>query len=215
MTASRILMMAVTLLLASVVGALAYDPTFAWDAPTNYCDGTPIADVIGFGYRVYTGVVSSNYTVVRDAGTNCLLKLTNLPVGKTNYFAVTAYLTAEPSIESDFSDELDWFHWSTNSVTNLGLSIALKRATVGWSAATGASGVTAYLVALGKQSGVYCLTNSYSAAKRTATIPWTNGAPLYCVVGYMIGTNRSPWYTCAEWSVKMGDIPARPEKLRW
>jgi len=62
--------------------------TLAWNAVTN----TPIT-----GYRVYVGEAPRLYTRTISAGTLTSATVSNLTVGKTYYFSVTAYNSAGES----------------------------------------------------------------------------------------------------------------------
>lgn len=179
----------------------------AWDPATNYMDGSSITD--SMAYKVYQGNTSRFYDVVAHVGTNQMASMTNLLTGRTYFFAATAS-TLDYNIESEFSEELSLYIWATNNINQTGFSLANKKVTIGWTTATGATG---YFVGIGKVSGVYLQTNSYAASTRTASIVWTNGVPVYVSVGYLIGTNRSPW--CVEWSVGPGMVPANTGKLRF
>lgn len=66
-----------------------------WDAVPDDC-------VIG--YAAYCGIRSHEYDTRIDAGTNITATVSNLIVGNTYYFAVTAY--ASNGVESDFSGEI-------------------------------------------------------------------------------------------------------------
>lgn len=70
--------------------------TLAWDA--NQFDTV--------GYKVYWGDAPRFYTFVADAGPATSFQVTNLSVGRTYYFAATAYNAV--GIESDFSSEVAW-----------------------------------------------------------------------------------------------------------
>lgn len=60
--------------------------SLAWNAST---------DSSTVGYIVYAGSSSTNYTAQMDVGTNLAITLTGLAEGHTNYFAVSAYNSAQ------------------------------------------------------------------------------------------------------------------------
>ena len=73
----------------------------SWTAPTTNQDGTSLNDLAG--YEVYYGLASRSYDVAIDVGLNTSAVLSDLEVGPTYYFAVTAYDTS--GNESGFSVE--------------------------------------------------------------------------------------------------------------
>jgi len=75
--------------------------TLNWQPPTTNADGTPISDLAG--YRVYYGQSSGNYSHSIDVGMSTSCTIDQLPLGTTNYFAVTAYNSF--GNESGFSGE--------------------------------------------------------------------------------------------------------------
>lgn len=178
--------------------------SLAYDPPTNYVDGSSITDSLA--YSVYQGTTSRVYDVTARVGTNLTASMTNLLTGRTYFFAATAS-TPDYNLESDFSEELALYIWAMNNINQLGFSLATKKVSMGWTTATGATG---YFVGIGKASGVYLQTNSYAASTKSASIVWTNGVPLYAGIGYLVGTNRSPW--CDEWSIGPGMIPGSTGK---
>jgi hypothetical protein len=70
--------------------------TLAWNP-------SPGTNVIA-NYNVYYGVASAAYTNVVAAGTNTTVSISNLVLGTTYYFAVTAVCAS--GLESDYSAEL-------------------------------------------------------------------------------------------------------------
>lgn len=77
--------------------------TLLWTASTTNTDGTPLTNLSG--YKVYYGTTSSFYTVSIDViGNVTTYDVTNLALGTTYYFAVTAYDSTGK--ESDFSNEV-------------------------------------------------------------------------------------------------------------
>jgi hypothetical protein len=69
--------------------------TLAWD---------PNTDLELAGYRIYYGSLSDQYSSSVDVGNQTSYTLSNLPDGKTYYFAATAY--DREGYESDFSNEV-------------------------------------------------------------------------------------------------------------
>jgi hypothetical protein len=61
----------------------------AWEAPTTNQDGTPLTDLAG--YKLYYGLTSQQYTSNVDVGNRTSYTLAGLEVGRTYYFALTAY----------------------------------------------------------------------------------------------------------------------------
>ena len=66
--------------------------TLSWQAPTTNADGSTLTDLAG--YRVYYGETPGNYTDVVTVGNYTSASIGSLPVGKTLYFAVTAFDTS-------------------------------------------------------------------------------------------------------------------------
>lgn len=73
--------------------------TLAWNAPTTNADGSTLTDLAG--YKIYFGVTPGVYTKSIDVGSNTTHQVSNLTVGTTYYFTVTAYNTA--GIESNYA----------------------------------------------------------------------------------------------------------------
>ena len=69
--------------------------TLAWD---------PNTDPDLAGYKLYYGLLSDQYSYSVDVGNQTSYTLSNLPDGKTYYFAATAY--DREGYESDFSNEV-------------------------------------------------------------------------------------------------------------
>jgi len=84
----------VLILLAAAFGASAQTVTFAWD---------PMSGVAGF--KLYQGGASRVYTNSIDTGTATQVTVSGLIVGRTYYFAATAY---SGGIESDYSTEVSY-----------------------------------------------------------------------------------------------------------
>lgn len=89
-------------LVAGAISIQAAEVSLAWDAPTNNIEGTPLTDVAG--YRIYHGYQSGKYSDFTNVVNVTTARVTNLQLGLTNYFAVTA-LNREGN-ESDYSREL-------------------------------------------------------------------------------------------------------------
>lgn len=66
----------------------------------------PSPDVGIAGYQLYRGNASGSYVDQYWAGTNLTYTVSNIVVGTTNYFAVTAVGTNQ--MESDFSNEVSY-----------------------------------------------------------------------------------------------------------
>ena len=92
---------AVRIALWSFLLALSPLTTFAAPSITLAWDPSPDSSVVG--YKVYWGVATRNYTNSLSAGSATTLTVSNLVVGRTYYFAATAYDTN--GIESDYSVE--------------------------------------------------------------------------------------------------------------
>lgn len=73
--------------------------TLAWDAPTQYTDGSPLSVA---GYKLYYGTASRSYSKSLDVG-NVTSYSISLPSG-SYYAAVTAY--DSNGFESDYSNEV-------------------------------------------------------------------------------------------------------------
>jgi hypothetical protein len=85
----------VLILLAAALGASAQSVTFAWDPASGVS-----------GYKLYQGGASRVYTNSVNTGSATQTTFSNLTVGKTYYFAATAYNSS--GIESDYSTELSY-----------------------------------------------------------------------------------------------------------
>lgn len=83
-------------------GLFAASVTLTWAPPTTNADGTPLTDLAG--YKLYSGISSKNYTQNTDIGSVTSYTVTNLSVGATYYFALTAY--DKSGNQSGFSNEL-------------------------------------------------------------------------------------------------------------
>lgn len=76
------------LVLAASAPSQAGTAALAWDAPTTYVDGSPLATLSGF--KVYYGTAPDTYTGAVAVGNVRTYQFPNLPDGRTYYFAVTA-----------------------------------------------------------------------------------------------------------------------------
>jgi hypothetical protein len=86
--------------------ALAGEAILNWTAPTQNTDGTPLTDLAGF--KIYLGTTQGGpYPVSIDVADPTATSFTvpNLTEGTTYYFVSTAYNSADPVQESDFSNE--------------------------------------------------------------------------------------------------------------
>ncbi len=81
---------------SSVLQASVTSVTLQWDA-------SPDTNIVG--YALYSGVIDTSYLNRTDLGSETSATVTNLPVGVTNFFFVTAYDTN--GIESDPSNLID------------------------------------------------------------------------------------------------------------
>lgn len=88
-------LLSLLLALSSLTSFAAPSITLAWD---------PSADPSVVGYKVYYGVGTRNYTNSLSAGSATTFTVSNLVIGRTYYFAATAYDTN--GIESDYSSEV-------------------------------------------------------------------------------------------------------------
>lgn len=128
---------AIAILLA-VASQAANSITLAWNANSE----TNLA-----GYRLYWGPASRVYTATQTVlspptlvsttfvpGTNTSTTVTNLPTGKTFYFAVTAYTT--DGLESDYSEEVS-FGFKPQKPGNLRLTQSTNQTAALWIPTTG------------------------------------------------------------------------------
>ncbi len=86
--------------------AHAGEAELTWSAPTQNTDGTPLTDLAGF--KIYLGQVQGGpYPVTIDIPdpTATTFTVPGLTEGLTYYFVTTAYNSADPVQESDFSNE--------------------------------------------------------------------------------------------------------------
>jgi hypothetical protein len=75
--------------------ASAAQVTLAWDASDKAA-----------GYKIYYGTSSNQYTSVIDVGSDLTYIFTDLPDGRTYFFAATAY--DDSRLESDYSTEVSY-----------------------------------------------------------------------------------------------------------
>ena len=76
----------------------------AWDAPSDYTDGTPMEE--GMEYKLHYGLATRSYSAHIPAGTNTVAEAQGLADGQTYYFAVTAI--SINGVESAYSEEIVW-----------------------------------------------------------------------------------------------------------
>ncbi len=87
--------------------AWAGDATLSWTAPTQNTDGTPLTDLAG--YTIYGGTVAGgpygDVSISISNPSTTTFVVPGLAEGATYYFVVTAFNSASPVQESDFSNE--------------------------------------------------------------------------------------------------------------
>ena len=95
----KLLIIILLLLLTRI--SFAENVKFRFEAPITNTDGTPLVDLTGF--KIHQGTTTGTYeTIVDIYGVLCTV-ITNLTIGTTYYFVVTAY--NESREESDYSNE--------------------------------------------------------------------------------------------------------------
>jgi hypothetical protein len=94
----------VLILLSAAFGACAQTVTFTWD---------PVSGIAG--YKLHQGGVSRVYTNSINSGNVSQATVAGLIVGRTYYFAVTAYNSS--GIESDYSSEIAYTVTGTPAIT--------------------------------------------------------------------------------------------------
>jgi hypothetical protein len=97
----------ILLLLLLPVFTWAGEAELTWVAPTQNTDGTPLTDLAGF--KIYLGTTMGGpYPVSIDITDPAVTTFTvpNLTAGTTYFFVSTAYNSANPVQESDFSNEV-------------------------------------------------------------------------------------------------------------
>lgn len=96
MRVKNLILVTMIAIVAFATSAMAGTVTVSWDANSETDLG---------GYNIYVGESSTVYTGVVDVGNATSFSWSNLEVGRTYYFAVTAYDLS--GNESDFSDEVN------------------------------------------------------------------------------------------------------------
>ena len=151
------------LLLLPSPGLHAAQVTLAWDAET---------DPNVAGYKVYYGTASLDYQSTTDVKNSTTSTFSNLQIGTTYYFAVTAY--SATGVESGYSAEVAYAPPTcqyTLSPTSQSISAS------GGSASTGIS----------TQTG--CAWTAVSNAPGWLTIPSTSGGTGSGTVSYSVAAN--------------------------
>jgi len=155
--------------------------TLAWDASSGT---NAIAN-----YKVYYGAASATYTNSVAAGTNLTVSVSNLVVGATYYFAVTALDTS--GLESDYSTEVSTAISSPNQPPTLN---ALANSTINESAGlqtvnlsgitSGATNESQTLIVTASSSNTGLIPNPTV----TYTSPNTAGSITFTPVAYAYGS---------------------------
>jgi Fibronectin type III domain len=165
--------------------AIGADVTLAWD-PSLSTDIT--------GYRLYLGTASGVYNQTSDVGIEITTMVSNLIVGKTYYFVVTAYTSS--GLESPPSNEVSFTPTSSPSpgpsptpgagpaqmLTPVpGGSLSSGSVTFNWTS----GGATDYVLLVGSSSGVgdYYSSGILTTLSSLATNLPTDGRLIYVTLG--------------------------------
>ncbi len=88
--------------------AWAGDATLSWTAPTQNTDGSALTDLAGF--KIYAGLVQGgpygDVSITINNPTTTTFVVPGLAEGTTYFFVTTAFNSANPVQESDFSNEV-------------------------------------------------------------------------------------------------------------
>lgn len=88
--------------------AWAGEATLSWTAPTQNTDGTALTDLAGF--KIYAGLVQGgpygDVSITINNPTTTTFVVPGLAEGTTYFFVTTAFNSANPVQESDFSNEV-------------------------------------------------------------------------------------------------------------
>ena len=88
--------------------AKAGEATLSWTAPTQNTDGTALTDLAGF--KIYAGLVQGgpygDVSITINNPTTTTFVVPGLAEGTTYFFVTTAFNSADPVQESDFSNEV-------------------------------------------------------------------------------------------------------------
>jgi Fibronectin type III domain len=161
------------------------DVTLAWD-PSVGPDIT--------GYRLYLGTASGVYIQTSDVGINTSTMVSNLTVGQTYYFVVTAYTSS--GLESPPSNEVSFTPTSSPTpgpsptpgigpaqmLTPIpGASLSSGTVTFNWTSGS----ATDYVLLVGSSSGVgdYYSSGILSTLSSLATNLPTDGRMIYVTLG--------------------------------
>ena len=161
--------------------ALGADVTLAWDPPLS-------ADVTG--YRLYLGTTSGVYNQTSDVGIETTTMVSNLIVGTTYYFVVTAYNSS--GLESPFSNEVSFTPTSSSALGPSptpgpgpaqmltpvpGTSLSSGTVTFNWTP----GGATNYVLLVGSSPGTgdYFSSGILSTLSSVATNLPTDGRGIY------------------------------------
>lgn len=96
------------ILLVFSMACWAGEATLSWTAPTQNTDGSALTDLAGF--KIYAGLVQGgpygDVSITINNPTTTTFVVPGLAEGTTYYFVTTAFNSANPVQESDFSNEV-------------------------------------------------------------------------------------------------------------